>query len=308
VNRVDVLRRMRLIRAFEAALAARPDAGFQLLSAGEEAVAVGLCAALAAEDQVLTGGRSIGFALARGLPPGPVMAELLGRVAGPNQGRAGRGHLSWPAYGFFGAHAVVAGNIAVAAGVALARRMGGAKGIAACVFGDGACGAGALHETLNIAALWRLPVLFVCNNNQFAISTRPEAALAPRAMTELAGVYGIPARRVDGMDVSAVAAACATAAARVRDGGGPAFLECASARFLAHSTSARETRKADELRETRARCPIMALEAALLRDGEISDPALERMEAELAAEIAAAIAFAEGSPFPDAEAALADAG
>jgi TPP-dependent pyruvate/acetoin dehydrogenase alpha subunit len=307
MSRLGMLRRMRLIRAFEAALAARRDAGFQLLSAGEEAVAVGLCATLEAEDQMLTGGRSIGFALARGLPPGPVMAELLGRVAGPNQGRAGRGHMSWPAYGFFGAHAVVAGNISVAAGVALARRMSRSKGIAVCVFGDGACGAGALHETLNIAALWRLPVLFVCNNNQFAIATRSESALAPRAI-DLAGVYGIPARRVDGMDVGAVEAAAAEAVAAVRAGAGPAFLECASARFLAHSTSARETRTADELRATRASCPIMALQAKLLRDGEISAFALRRLEDEVAAEVAAAIAFAEASPFPVADEVLADAG
>jgi len=306
MNRVAMLRRMRLIRTFEGALAARRDHGFQLLSAGEEAVAVGLCAALAAEDQLLTGGRSIGFALARGLPPGPVMAELLGRVDGPNQGRAGRGHLSWPAYGFFGAHAVVAGNMSVAAGVALARRLREAAGMVVCVFGDGACGAGALHETLNIAALWRLPVLFVCNNNQFAVSTRPEATLAGRA-GDLAGAYGIFARRVDGMDVDAVAAACAALAARVRDGGGPVFLECASARFLAHSTAARETRMADELRETRARCPIAALQAALLRDGEVSESALATLEAEVAAEVAAAIAFAEASPFPSPEEALADA-
>lgn len=305
---MDMLRRMRLIRAFEAALAARHDHGFQLLSAGEEAVAVGVSAALEAEDQLLTGGRSIGLALARGLPPGPVMAELLGRVDGPNRGRAGRGHLSWPEYGFFGAHAVVAGNIAVAAGVALARQISGAKGIAVCVFGDGACGAGALHETLNIAALWRLPVLFVCSNNQFAISTRPEAALAPRAMADLAGAYGIPARRVDGMDVGAVAAAAGKAAADMRGGAGPAFLECMSARFLAHSTSARETRTADELRETRAQCPIRALEAVLLRDGDVSPSALATLQAEVTAQVAGAMAFAEASPFPVAEEALADAG
>jgi TPP-dependent pyruvate/acetoin dehydrogenase alpha subunit len=293
---------MTLIRAFETMLACRRDRGFQLFSAGEEAVAVGLCAALAPEDQLLTGGRAIGFALARGLPPGPVLAELLGRVDGPNEGRAGRGHLSWPERGFFGAHAVVGGNIAVAAGVALARRMRGETGIAVCVFGDGACGAGALHETLNIAALWGLPVLFVCNDNQLAISTRREDALAPRSMADFARAYGIAARRADGMDVGAVAAAANAAVAAIRRDGRPGFLECLSVRLGAHSTSARETRDKAGLRAACARCPIAKLEADVLRDGEVSPAELERLRIEVAREVAAAVAFAEASPFPTAEA------
>jgi len=308
MSRAEMLRRMKLIRAFEAGLAARPDRGFQLLSAGEEAVAVGLCAALGAEDQLLTGGRSIGFALARGLAPGRVMAELLGRAGGPNEGRAGRGHISWPEQGFFGAHAVVAGNIAVAAGVALARRMTRAAGIAVVVFGDGACGAGVLHETLNIAALWRLPLLFVCNDNQMAIATPRQAALAPLAMADVAAAYGIAARKVDGMDVTAMAGAAAEAVAAIKAGGGPRFLECGSLRFGAHSTAARETRGAAELQAMRSRCPIAALEAMLLADGEIAAPALKYLEAEVADEVAAALAFAEASPSPAPEAALADAG
>src|SRR5262245_2758269 len=147
---VELLRRMLLIRAFETALASRADHGFQLLSSGEEAVAVGLSAALTGKDQLLTGGRSIGPALARGAEPGAVMAELLGKVAGLNGGRGGRGHMADPASGFFGSHAVVGGNISIAAGVALAKQLAGG-GIVAVMFGDGACGAGGLHETLNIS-------------------------------------------------------------------------------------------------------------------------------------------------------------
>src|ERR1700690_796746 len=152
MNSLDLLRSMLLIRAFEEALVRQPDHGFQLLSSGEEAVAVGLCAALRADDQLISSGRSIGPALARGLEPGLVMAELLGKSSGPCRGRGGRGPLAQPAAGFFGAHAVVGGNLSIAAGVSLALQLQGESAIVACVFGDGACGSGALHETLNIAA------------------------------------------------------------------------------------------------------------------------------------------------------------
>jgi len=136
-----LLRAMLLIRTFEQALVRRKDHGFQLLSSGQEAVSVGVCAALEPDDQLLCSGRSIGPALARGLSPSIVMAELLGRSAGPNRGKGGRGHLAWPAEGFFGAHAVVAGNLTIAAGVALSMSVQGLSTVTACIFGDGACGA-----------------------------------------------------------------------------------------------------------------------------------------------------------------------
>ena len=219
---IEALRRMMLIRAFETALAKRPDHGFQLLSTGEEAVAVGLGAALTCKDQLLTGGRSIGPALARGVEPGKVMAELLGKIAGLNRGRAGRGHMSDPRSGFFGAHAVVGGNISIAAGVALAKHLADDGGIVAVLFGDGACGAGALHETLNIAACWKLPLLFVCNNNQLSVSTARTAALAPVKLSDLGATFGLWARTVDGTNVSGVAAAatefCLACARRPRPG------------------------------------------------------------------------------------------
>jgi pyruvate dehydrogenase E1 component alpha subunit len=293
------LRMMMLIRAFETALAARRDHGFQLLSSGEEAVAVGLCAALRPDDQLLTGGRSIGPALARGLDPGRLMAELLGRTTGFNRGKGGRGHLAAPDAGFFGAHAVVGGNISIAAGVALARQVAGAPGLVAVLFGDGACGAGALHETLNIAAIWKLPVLFVCNNNQLSVSTPRAAALAPARLADIARSFGLPARSVDGMDVAAVAEAACDAAAGVRAGHGPAFLECVSWRFASHSTTARETRDRAELAALRARCPI-ARGAAALPDEAAA------FAHEVAGIVAAAMAFAAASPMPDPAEALAD--
>lgn len=297
-----MLRAMMLIRAFEAALDSRPDRGFQLLSTGEEAVAVGLCAALAPDDQLLTGGRSIGPALARGLDPGAVLSELLGRVGGPCRGRAGRGHLAEPARGFFGAHAVVAGNIGIAGGVALAAQMQGAGRVVASLFGDGACGAGVLHETLNIAALWRLPLLFVCNNNQYSVATRRADALAPKRLSDLAAGFGIPGETVNGMDVMAVYAAVRTAVERARAGDGPGFVECVSYRFATHSTATRETRDPAELAAWRARCPILALAARLPAD------LYAQHEREVAETVAEAIRFAEASPFPDPADLLDDVG
>ena len=305
MERQDLLRRMLLIRRFEAALAARPDRGFQLFSSGQEAVAVGLCAALGEADQLLCSGRSIGPALARGLAPGAVMAELLGREAGPCAGRAGRGHLAQPARGFFGAHAVVAGNISIAAGVALAMQARGEAGLVACLFGDGACAAGALHETLNIAALWRLPLLLVCDNNGYSISTPGAAMLAPARLADLAQPFGIPGETVDGMDVLAVREAATRLAAGVRAGGGPALLECLSGRLLPHSTGTRETRPKAELEALRQACPIRRLSAQLHAEGLLDEAALE---AGIAAEVAAALAFAEASPLPDAATVLRDVG
>jgi pyruvate dehydrogenase E1 component alpha subunit len=304
LDSLEALKAMMRIRAFETALAERRDHGFQLLSSGEEAVAVGLGSVLGERDQLLTGGRSIGPALARGVDPGQVMAELLGKSTGINRGRAGRGHLSDPASGFFGAHAVVGGNISIAAGVALAKQQERDGGIVAVMFGDGACGAGPLHETLNVAANWKLPLLFVCNNNQLSVSTSRSAALAPVRLSDIGATFGLPSHTVDGLDVEGVADALGEAAASVRSGQGPSFVECTSIRLRSHSTTARETRKRDELSELRTRCPIRRQIARLgLETADID--ALEREAAELAA---TALAFADASPYPDAEDVLTDVG
>jgi TPP-dependent pyruvate/acetoin dehydrogenase alpha subunit len=306
LERKTALRTMMLIRAFEEALASRRDHGFQLLSSGEEAVAVGLCSALGDGDQLLTGGRSIGPALARGVDPNRVLAELLGKSSGTNQGKGGRGHLADPGAGFFGAHAVVGGNISIAAGVALSMQMSGKNGIVAILFGDGAFGAGALHEVLNIAAKWKLPLLFVCNNNQLSVSTPRSAALAPRKLSDIGGTFGIPSKTVDGMDMDVVANAAREAVDWVRDRQGPAFLECISYRFASHSTTARETRSRAELEEIRARCPIVKQTAALLAAGIIDKDTEAELKREVADAVAAAAAFADAAKFPNTAEALTD--
>ena len=294
-----LLRSMLLIRAFEEALLRHPAHGFQLLSSGQEAVAVGLCAALTPDDQLLASGRSIAAALARGLEPGAVMAELLGKAAGPCGGRGGRGHLAQPAAGFFGAHAVVGGNLTIAAGVALAKQLRRESGIVACMFGDGACGSGALHETLNIAALWKLPLLLVCDNNGYSISTPQSAGLASNPLSALAAPFGIRAATVDGMDVLAVRDAADAAVAGIRAGNGPAFLECRSARFATHSTLTRETREANELAADRARDPIPTCADRLEREGLLTPDERARLLQEAEATVATAMRFADGAAYPD---------
>jgi pyruvate dehydrogenase E1 component alpha subunit len=303
---VEILRLMLLIRAFETVLVRRPDHGFQLLSSGEEAVAVGLCAALDAGAQLLTSGRSIGLALARGLDPGLVMAELLGKAAGPCRGKGGRGHLAQPSAGFFGAHAVVGGNLSIAAGVALAAQLQRRTTVVACVFGDGACGAGALHETLNIAALWKLPLLLVCNNNQYSVSTPRSQALAPRQLSDLAKPFGVPGLTVDGTDVLAVREAAHAFGERARAGQGPSFLECVSLRLAPHSTATRETRSAEEMNALRQRCPIARFAGRLEAEGRLSPELRSRLEREVEDAVARAVSFADAAAYPDRSEVLSD--
>jgi len=300
IDQIEALRGMLLIRAFEDGLAARKDHGFQLLSSGEEAVAVGLVSALDAGDQLLTGGRSIGPALARGVKPAHLMAELLAKVGGINRGRAGRGHLSDPDAGFFGSHAVVAGNISIAAGVALARQMNNDPGIVVILFGDGASGAGGLYESLNMAKLWNLPLLFVCNNNQLSVSTPREAAVGAKNISDIGGTFGLWTRMVDGLDVEAVAEAAREAVDHIRQGKGPAFLECASIRLRSHSTTARETRSREELAALKLRCPIERYVTYLQEAGHIDDIKTTQLREEALQRAAEAMAFAEASPYPDA--------
>jgi len=290
---------MLLIRAFETALMRRQDHGFQLLSAGEEAVAVGLCAALIADDQLLSSGRSIGPALARGLDPRTVMAELLGKAAGPCRGKGGRGHIAQPSAGFFGAHAVVGGNLAIAAGVALAAQQQRRPIVVACMFGDGACGSGALHETLNIAALWKLPLLLVCDNNQYSVSTPRSIALAPRLLSDLAKPFGIPGVTVDGMDVTAVRYAARAFVERARSGQGPGFLECVSHRFAGHSTASRETRTSQEIAEIKRLCPIRRFAARLEAEGVLNADTRSRLEGDVENTVAEAVRFADAAPYPE---------
>jgi pyruvate dehydrogenase E1 component alpha subunit len=307
VERLRRLKSMLLLRSFEAALQRQPKPGFQLLSRGEEAVAVGVCAALERADPLLCSGRSIATALARGMAPGPLLAELIGKDGGPNRGRAGRAHVSMPSIGFFGAHGVVGGNLSVAAGVAFAQQQLATGAVACCLFGDGACGAGALHETLNVAALWRLPLVLICNNNGYSVSTPVQQGLAPSRLTDLASPFGIPAHCIDGADVDAVVTLTAQAVAKTRAGQGPCFLELKSARLATHSNLTREERAADEMTQLRERDPLPLYERRLRDDGILDDVLWARMRSDVDEDIAAAERYAEQAPWPDPDQAALDA-
>jgi TPP-dependent pyruvate/acetoin dehydrogenase alpha subunit len=295
------------LRKFEATLLRQQKPGFQLLSRGEEAIAVGVCAAMSRADPLLCSGRSIGIALARGVPAGGVLAELVGKDGGPNRGRSGRAHICMPAIGLFGAHGVVAGNLSVAAGVALAQQQLGTGAVTACVFGDGACGAGALHETLNVAALWKLPLLFICTNNGYAVSTSVAQGLAAKELIDFAAPFGVPAAAVDGADVDAVIAAMEDAIQAIRAGGGPQFLEMRCLRMAPHSTLTKEERPVAELERLMDADPIRIYEQRLRASAILDDRGWERMHTAVDAEMQSAEQFAAAAPWPDPEMAVVDA-
>jgi TPP-dependent pyruvate/acetoin dehydrogenase alpha subunit len=305
-ERLRRLHSLLLLRSFESALLRQPKPGFQLLSRGEEAIAVGICTALERTDPLLCSGRSIAVALARGVPAGGLLAELIGKDGGPNRGRAGRAHISMPSVGLFGAHGVVGGNLSVAAGVALAQQQLGTSAVTCCLFGDGACGAGSLHETLNIAALWHLPLLLACGNNGYAVSTSVRQGIAPASLTDLAAPYGVPAAAVDGTDVDAVVSATVDAVTAIRAGHGPRFLELRCVRMGSHSTLTREERPAADVRGFQASDPLLLYERRLRDDGLLDDGRWRRMQAEVSADIAEAERFVEAAPWPDPEAAVLD--
>jgi pyruvate dehydrogenase E1 component alpha subunit len=290
---------------------------------GEEAVAVGVMDALADEDSVVSTYREHGHALARGIPMDAVMAEMFGKVTGTSRGRGGSMHLFDVSRGFYGGNAIVAGGLPLAVGLALGHQLQRRPGVTVCFFGDGAVAEGEFHESLNLAALWNLPVLFVCENNLYAMGTALERELAMTDLALYASAYGIPAWPVDGMDVEAVDLAARRALDAVRGGEGPAFLEMRTYRFRAHSMYDPELyRDRAEVERWRQRDPIDLLvnrmrEAAQAgpssgpirmvppaggagpgrtRAGpEVVDAELARLEALVAKEIAAAIDTAEGA-------------
>jgi pyruvate dehydrogenase E1 component alpha subunit len=268
--------------------------GFLHLYNGEEANAVGLMAPLTAEDSVVATYREHGHALARGIAMGPLMAEMYGKANGTSLGRGGSMHVFDRATRFYGGNAIVGGGLPLAVGLGLAEKMRGGAGVAVCLFGDGAVAEGEFHESLNLAALWKLPVLFVCENNLYAMGSSIERTESETDIHRKAEAYRIGSHRVDGMDVVAVEAATRAALEHVRRGEGPQFLECQTYRFRPHSMfDAQLYRDRSEIERWREHDPIKrfaewATGAGLLHKGDIA--ALEKAAA---AEVDAAVAFAE---------------
>ncbi len=281
--------------------------GFLHLYIGEEAVAVGALQALRAEDAIVATYREHGQALVRGIPARAVMAEMYGKATGCSRGRGGSMHLFDARTRFYGGNAIVGGGLPLAVGVALAEKLRRGDRITACFFGDGAMAEGTFHESLNLAALWHLPVLFLCENNLYAMGTAIERHQAQLDVTLKARGYAMPVDSVDGMDVLAVEAGVRRAAEYVRSGEGPFLVEARCYRFRAHSAYDPELYRAkEEVDRWRKRDPIPAFVEALRASGRLEQSTLELIEAEAAKEIEDAVAFAEASPWEPVEDLLRD--
>jgi pyruvate dehydrogenase E1 component alpha subunit len=268
--------------------------GFLHLYVGEEAVAVGVCTALQADDNVVATYREHGHALARGVGAGALMAEMFGRVEGCSRGRGGSMHLFDVPHRFYGGNAIVGGGLPIAAGLALADHLRGTDRITVCFFGEGAMAEGEFHETMNLAALWRLPVLFVCENNLYAMGTALERSESATDLALKAASYGVASWSVDGMDVEAVEDAARRAVLAIRAGDGPCFVEARTYRFRAHSMYDPELyRERAEVERWKERDPILAAEARLRARGLLDDAGMAALEASVAAEIEEAVAFAD---------------
>jgi pyruvate dehydrogenase E1 component alpha subunit len=274
--------------------------GFLHLYIGEEAIAVGVMAHLTPDDAVVATYREHGHALARGVPADTVMAEMFGKVEGCSRGRGGSMHLFDASRRFYGGNAIVAGGLPIALGLALADKLQGRDNVTACFFGEGAVAEGEFHETMNLAALWQLPVLFCCENNLYAMGTALDRSESETDLTLKASSYEMPAWPVDGMDVLAVDAAARRACDAIRAGGGPHFLELRTYRFRAHSMYDPERyREKAEVEEWKERDPLDTFVVAATAAGLVTDEDVAEIERDVAAEIDAAIAFAEaGTPEP----------
>jgi len=274
--------------------------GFMHLYVGEEAVAVGVIDALKPEDSVVATYREHGHALIRGIPAGAIMAEMFGKVEGCSRGRGGSMHLFDDKTHFYGGNAIVGGGLPVAVGMALACKMKKEKGVTCCFFGEGAVAEGEFHESMNLAALWKLPVIFVCENNLYAMGTALTLSESVTDISKKAESYNIISDPVDGMDVLAVEKAAQKALTAVRSGNGPYFLECRTYRFRAHSMFDPELyRKKTEVEEWKKHGPIVRFTRYLKENDLLNDKDLDDIEQKIASEIEEAVAFADaGRPEP----------
>jgi pyruvate dehydrogenase E1 component alpha subunit len=306
-HRHHLLRQMIRIRHFEAKCVelyqAQKILGFLHLYDGEEAVSVGVMEALGPEDAVVATYREHGQAIARGVGMDRLVAEMLGKQEGCCRGRGGSMHIFDAKTRFYGGNAIVGGGLPLAIGIALGDKMQGRNTLTACFFGDGAVDEGEFHESMNLAALWRLPVLFVCENNLYSMGMALARAEAETDIARKAAGYRMPGVAVDGMDVVAVESAARHAVEDIRAGGGPQFLECRTYRLRAHSMfDAQAYRTKEEIETWRKKGPIVRFQGWLQENSLIRPDEVSGIEAEADAEIAAAVAFAEaGTLEPVAE-------
>jgi pyruvate dehydrogenase E1 component alpha subunit len=309
-EKLRLYREMVLVRRLEEASATLYQqgkiGGFLHLYIGQEAVGSGVVSARRPQDRVITAYRDHGIAIACGMPARIVLAELLGKATGCSKGKGGSMHLADPSLNFWGGHAIVGAHLPLAAGLALADRYQGNEAATICLFGDGATNIGYFHEALNLSSVWKLPVLWVCENNKYGMGTAVERASAVSEMRQKAEGYSMPSARADGMDVLAVRQAAETALEQVRSQG-PFFLEVATYRFRGHSMGDPERYRAgEEVRRWQEDDPIGRFRQHLLGTRVAAEKDLDALEAEAQAEIGEAVRFAEESPEPAPESLFAD--
>lgn len=303
---------MQLIRQFESKSEemykmAGKIRGFFHVYNGQEAIAAGCMTATNHEDPFITGYRDHGLALAKGMSPNAAMAELYGKATGSSKGKGGSMHLFDKANYFFGGHGIVGAQIGTGAGLAFAEQYRGSKNVVLCFFGDGAARQGMLHEVFNLAMLWKLPVVFICENNNYAMGTSIERTSNVIDIYKLADAYEMPSDKVDGMTAEAVHESVARAVKRAREGDGPTLLEMKTYRYKGHSVSdPQKYRSKDEVEEYKNQDPITKVANTILSNNFATEAELKAIDDKIAVIVKGSVKFAEESPWPDDSEVLKD--
>ena len=303
---MDLYRQMLLIRRFEEksmeVYSAGKIGGFCHVYIGQEAVAVGALSAIRKDDYVLTSYREHGHALAKGMTPKSVMAELYGKATGCSKGKGGSMHMFDKEVGFLGGHAIVGGQIPLATGTAFASKYQGTDQVTLCFFGEAAVNQGAFHESLNMAQLWKLPCIYICENNRYGMGTSLERAMSLQDVAQKGYGYDMSSEFVDGMDVLAVREATARAVERARKDYLPTLIEVRTYRFMGHSMSdPGNYRTRAEIEKYQERDPIKLFQASLKEQKIADDKTLEKIDADVRGQVEESVRFAEESPFPAPE-------
>jgi pyruvate dehydrogenase E1 component alpha subunit len=303
---LELLKEMLLIRRFEERAAQQYQmqkiGGFCHLYIGQEAVAVGCVAATRHDDYLITAYRDHGHALARGTTPNACMAELFGKFTGCSRGMGGSMHYFDKENGMMGGHAIVGGHVPLAVGMAFASKFKGEDRVTLCFFGDGAINQGAFHEALNLASLWQLPVMFLCENNLFAMGTSVQRSTGLRELFQRASGYDMESTKIDGMDVRVVRDHIRKIVDKMREKPAPYFVEVDTYRYRGHSMSdPANYRTKDELERRKERDPIIQLRAQLESEGQLDTEAFDAMDAEIKQTVAESVQFADASPEPPLE-------
>lgn len=312
-KRIDLLRRMLTIRLFEESVKRQLGAGLipgsVHLSIGHEAAIAGACAALAADDHVIGTHRSHGHPIAKGADLGRLMAELMGRVDGVCKGKGGSMHLTDQSVGVMGESGIVGGGLPLATGAGLSARVLGNGRVCVCFFGDGASSEGTFHESLNLAAIWKLPVVYFCENNLYGATTPARSVVAIEDIADRAAGYGIPGEIVDGQDVERVHEVVAHAVARARAGEGPSLIEAKTYRYGEHAEGLIipvSYRDEEEVERWRERDPVTIMRSRLVEEGVLDEAEADALGIEIQAAVDEAVEFAKQSPHPEASDAFED--